>query len=230
MVSVIVPMYNEEERIGPFLTELLEFSEKNLKNYEIILVNDGSTDKTLHIVEGLIRNHKNVRIVSYQKNMGKGFAVKTGVDAAKYDPLLFIDADGSIAPNEIPNMLEKLKEYDIVVGSRAIKGSDVKYTFIRNTTGIIFNRIVNLLFPVGVYDTLCGFKGFKREVAKKLFNGLKSDRWVFDVELFYKARKNRFSLYQMPLVWRYKPGSKIGFLTPFKMFFDLVVLRLKLLK
>ncbi len=224
-VSIVVPCYNEENRIKPFLTELIQFSKDNLKDYEIIVVNDGSKDKTLDILKEF---SKDIKIVSYDKNKGKGGAVREGVLSSIGEKVLFIDADGSIQPDEIPKMLKKLDSYDVVVGDRASKDSDVNAIALRNLTGKLFNFYVNLLFRYKNWDNLCGFKGFKKEIARDLFTDLIAYGWIFDVELFYKIHKKNYTLYKLPIKWLHKGDSKIKLFDPLKMFFQLIKLRMKL--
>ena len=224
-VSIVVPCYNEENRIKPFLTSLIQFSKDNLKSYEIIVVNDGSKDKTLDVLKEF---SKNIGIISYDTNKGKGGAVREGVLSSIGEKVLFIDADGSIQPDEMPKMLEKLDSYDVVVGDRASKDSDVNAIALRNITGKLFNFYVNVLFGYKTWDNLCGFKGFKKEIAKDLFTDLIAYGWIFDVELFYKIHKKNYTLYKLPIKWVHKGDSKIKLLDPFKMFFQLIKLRMKL--
>jgi dolichyl-phosphate beta-glucosyltransferase len=163
--------------------------------------------------------------------MGKGYAVKTGIMASKGQFVIFIDADGSIDPEEIKKMGKNLIGFDAVVGTRASNKSVVKkQPLIRKALGIIFNTYVNAVFGICVKDTLCGFKGFKYNVAMKIFRNLKSNRWVFDVEIFYKIRKNKYTLYQTPIHWVHKENTKIKRLDPLKMFLDVLILRLKLIR
>jgi dolichyl-phosphate beta-glucosyltransferase len=225
MISVIVPAYNESGRIGPFLTGLVELVKK--EGYELLVIDDGSTDGTATVSSELISSAPNARVISYSPNRGKGHAVKTGVLASKGDPIIFIDADGSIPPEEIPKMVEELKKYDVVVGDRSSAQSVITQPKLRKFLGVIFNKYVDALFRVQITDFLCGFKGFRREAAKELFEGLVSDRWIFDVELFYKAKKNGYLLYKMPIRWVHKEQSKIKPLDPVKMFGQALSLRLK---
>ena len=224
-VSIIVPCYNEENRIKPLLTELIQFSKNNLKNYEIIVINDGSKDRTLDVLKEF---SKDIKLISYDKNKGKGGAVREGVLSSAGEKVLFIDADGSIQPDEIPKMLKKLDDYDVVVGDRASKNSDVNAIALRNLTGKLFNFYVNILFSCKNWDNLCGFKGFKKEIARDLFTDLIAYGWIFDVELFYKIHKKNYTLYKLPIKWVHKGDSKIKLLDPLKMFFQLIKLRMKL--
>ena len=228
-LTIIVPAYNEEKRITPFLTSLLSYISKH-PSYEVIVVNDGSKDKTEEVVRNLIIHNKNqAHLVSYKKNKGKGGAIKTGMRYTQADYILFIDADGSISPEEIDNMFPLLKKYDVVVGSRRIKGANVKADLIRDVLGWFFNVYVNMLYGIKIEDNLCGFKGFKKKVMEDLFKKLYTQGWVFDVELFYKIRKKKYSLYKLPIKWEHREGGNIKFFTPFKMAFDLLILRVKLL-
>ncbi|MCX6707676.1 MAG: glycosyltransferase family 2 protein [Candidatus Woesearchaeota archaeon] len=229
-LSIIVPVYNEEKRVPTFLKGLVEYSKKHFNDYEIIIVNDGSKDNTENVVKAIIRKDANSRILSYKRNKGKGYAVRKGVLESKGKDVLFIDADGSIAPDQIPLMLDKLKEYDIVVGCRRIKEAGVKASMLRVFIGTFFNYYANALYRINVRDTLCGFKGFKRNAAINLFKDMISERWIFDVELFYKIRRRGLSLYQLPIVWVHKKGTKIGLLDPLKMAWQLIVLRIRIMR
>jgi len=228
-LSIIVPAYNEEKRIKIFLEQLIKFAKSNLKNYEIILVDDGSIDNTINVIRRETKKSKNVKVISYKLNRGKGFAVKKGIFASKGNLILFIDADGSITPDQIPTLLKKLTDYDVVVGDRSAANSKVKAIKSRKIIGIIFNFYASILFGTKVKDNLCGFKGFHREVAIDLFKNLVSQRWLFDVELFYKIRKRDYTVYNLPINWEHKQGSKIRFIDPFKMLFQLLALRIKLI-
>ena len=228
-VSIIVPAYNEEKRASGFLEELSSYCIKNISNYEIICVDDGSTDKTKELFESIASKNSKIRIVSYEKNMGKGYAVKKGVESAKMKNILFIDADGSIAPNQISKMAPLFGKFDIILGFRYAKKSKVRQPALRKLTGFLFNSYVNMIYRIKIKDTLCGFKGFKSSVAKKLFNGLKSNRWIFDVEILYKARKSNYSICKLPIVWAHKEDTKMSVIDPIKMAFSLLKLRIKLL-
>lgn len=228
-LSIIVPVFNEEDRIRPFLADLSNFTQK-LKDYEIIFINDGSKDNTLDILAEFSRKDKRIRIISYKGNMGKGYAVRKGIMSAKGEKIIFIDADGSTKPREIANMLPLLDEFDVVVGDRTHYESSIDQPVLRQTTGRLFNFYANLIFGINVKDNLCGFKGFRHKAAINLFRNVVSNRWIFDVEIFYKIRKNNYSLHQMSIKWEHREGTKIKFFDPFKMFLQLILLRIKIIR
>lgn len=229
MTNIIVPLYNEEKRAPQFLSDLIKFCLKDSGKYCITFVNDGSTDNTLDILKPYINNYTFIHLISYQPNKGKGFAVKKAILESNTDFVIFIDADGSISPDEITNFTEKLKSFDVVVGSRALKQSEAIQHPARKLIGIIFNIIANSIFKTGIQDNLCGIKGFNIQTAHFLFNKLRTDRWIFDVELFYWIKKEKLLLCQIPIRWVYVSGSKIRVFDPALMFFNLITLRLKLL-
>ena len=222
-VSVIVPAYNEEFRAKPFLNELKNAMKPD---WEVIFVDDGSTDNTSKVLQDFKIINK--KVISYKKNHGKGFAVRQGIIKSSGSYIIFIDADGSIRPTQIYAMLGHLKKYDVVVGTRASKESKVKQSLLRKILAKFFNSYVNILYNTRINDNLCGFKGFRRNLAKKLFSDMISERWIFDVELLYKTRKLGLKVYEMPIEWNYKRDSKMGVFDPFKIALQLLFLRLKL--
>ncbi|MFX1412267.1 MAG: dolichyl-phosphate beta-glucosyltransferase [Promethearchaeota archaeon] len=233
VISILIPAYNEEKRISYFLKNLISFSRLNLKNFEIVIINDGSNDKTEKIVQNLQKVQSDLKLISYRKNMGKGYAIQQGVLKARGKFILFMDADGSTPPSEIQNLLKSFQKYnsDIIVGSRIQKSSKVTIPqpFSRRLLSKIFNVYSNLLFRIKINDLLCGFKGFKKEVAIDLFKSLKSFRWEFDVELLYKARKHKYIIHELPIEWKHEEGSKIKVLDPLFIFLNLFKLRLQYL-
>lgn len=228
--TIIVPIYNEEKRAVTFLNELVEFCKSHNESYKIILVNDGSEDGTLSLLRLIEKSNNDlVQIISYQENKGKGYAVRCAILTCMTEYVIFIDSDGSISTNEIPKILEELENFDVVVGSRALKNSKVNQPIYRKLTAFIFNFLVNIIFSSSIKDNLCGIKGFNKQAAHILFSKLQTNRWIFDVEIFYRIRKEKFTLQQIPISWKYKSGSKIRFYDPFLMFINLISLRLKLI-
>jgi len=233
-LSIVVPAYNEQLRITSFLKNLLNFSKKNLDSYEIIIVDDGSNDNTYQIVKDLIKDYENTKIITYSENKGKGYAVFQGILNAIGEFVLFIDADGSTPPEEIKNMIKIYRkyDYDVIIGTRIDERSSIEnpQPISRKVLSLIFNLYSNILFRLRINDLLCGFKGFKKEIAMRIFQDLKSFRWEFDVEILYKVRKLEYSLYQIPIKWKHEEGSKIKKSDPFFIFLNLFKLRLKFFK
>jgi glycosyltransferase involved in cell wall biosynthesis len=224
--SIIIPAYNEERRMKPFLKDLRDVL-RTMKNYELIFVNDGSTDKTKKMAESFLSG-LNLKIITYSKNRGKGYALMRGVSEAKGDIILFIDADGSIPPKEIPRLINATRKHSIAVGSRTHPNSKIKQPLVRMILGKIFNKYIELVFGMGIDDTLIGFKAFRKAIAKDLFLDLKSHRWLFDIEILYKAKKKGYEVRRIPIIWSHKDSSKIKFADPIKMALEALYLRARM--
>jgi len=170
--------------------------------------------------------YKKLRIISYTPNKGKANAVKIGINNAKGSHLLFMDADGATAPEEISKMLPELEKYDVVVGSRNLKASQAKKSFSRRILSFGFNTYVSVLFGTRFSDYLCGFNAFRTETAKKLFHNLKSERWIFDVELFHRIKKHKLSCKEIPIHWTHQDDSNMRpIVDTIKIFFQILGLR-----
>jgi dolichyl-phosphate beta-glucosyltransferase len=202
-LSVVIPVYNEERRIKDSLDKINKYL-KN-KNYEIIVVDDGSTDKTREIVQ----KFKNIIITKKRKNKGKGYSVKQGMLMAKGEYVLFLDADLSTPIEELGEFLKLIKKYDVVIGSRAIKGSKVKTSWYRKLLGRIGNFFISILAVKNIKDTQCGFKLFRKEAAKKIFEKQTINGWGFDFEILHIAQKLGFSIKEQPVNWTLGKESKV---------------------
>lgn len=226
MLSVIIPVYNEEKRIGNTLSKIQDFFHKTKTDFEVIIVDDGSMDNTLGVVRKL--KMKNLIILQNNKNMGKGFSVKKGMLHAKGDLLLFSDADLSTPIDELSNFLKYVKDYDVLIASRNMKESDIriKQPFFRSALGRIFPLFVNLLLIKGIKDTQCGFKLFNRECARRIFAKQRINRFAFDAEILFIAKKCGYRIKEIPVVWENDTLSKVNPLTdPPKMLFELLRIR-----
>jgi len=224
-LSVILPAYNEEEVIKSTILKIVEFFKNQALTYEIIVVNDGSTDKTAKIVLEL--NYPNVRLIN-QENLGKGGAVRTGMLASQGDYLLFLDADYSTSINNLTKFLATIKnqQADVVIASRALADSivDVHQNKIKEYLGKIGNQLIRLLLIKGINDTQCGFKLFNRKCLE-LFKKQKVFGWGFDFEILFLAQKFGYKIVQLPVIWQDKPDSKVkinGYLKTFK---DLLLIK-----
>ncbi|MGB9851777.1 MAG: dolichyl-phosphate beta-glucosyltransferase [Candidatus Kapaibacteriota bacterium] len=210
LISIVIPVYNEEERIVGTLEKVWNYLTSNKYNFEIVVVDDGSTDKTLQRVESF---KEDVRIISYSPNRGKGAAVRTGMLNAKGKYRIFSDADLSTPIYEIEKLLEKLEAgADICIGSRAIDPSLIKkhQPFYREFMGKTFNKFVQLIVFRGIEDTQCGFKGFTERAAELVFSHSKIDGFSFDVEILYLAKKAGLKIEQVPVEWYNDSRTKVN--------------------
>jgi dolichyl-phosphate beta-glucosyltransferase len=200
-ISIIIPAYNEEKRIEASLDKIVEFTDANGLDVEIIVVDDGSSDKT---TEKATRPEKNIKVIKQPQNLGKGAAVRRGMIESCGDIKLFTDADLSTPIYEMKKVLERINDgIDVFVGSRAVDYSMIKkhQPMYRELMGKTFNLIVQLLVLKGIKDTQCGFKAFTANAANKIFNHAKINGFGFDVELLYLARKFGLNISEVPVEW-----------------------------
>jgi dolichyl-phosphate beta-glucosyltransferase len=228
-ISIVIPAYNEEKRIGKTLKKVYEYFKEKKIEFEIIVVDDGSNDKTVEIVEKFSFDKKEIRILKHEKNMGKGAAVKTGILNAKGELILFTDADLSTPIEEFKKLKKEIENgYDIAIGSRGLKDSKIviPQPFYRRIIGKIFPFLVRLIVINDFKDTQCGFKLFKKEAGKKIFSQLKTDGFAFDVEVLARGKKENFKIAEVPVVWINSPYSSVKiFKDSFKMFISLLKIR-----
>lgn len=205
-ISVVIPAYNEQAVILGTIREVQSYLKKNFLSWEIIVVDDGSTDETANHVESI----SGVRLVKLRHNNGKGYAVKTGMLASEGEYRLFMDADNSTNISELKHMIKEIQRCDIVVGSRALIQSQVivSQNFLKKRLGRIGNRCIRFLLQLPLRDTQCGFKLF-RASTKVLFEQQTLKRWGFDFELLFLAHKRGFRVHESPVVWVNNSQSKV---------------------
>lgn len=227
-LSVVIPAYNEESRIVPSIERIVQYLNASHKDYELIVVDDGSSDRTAGVVQNLAKGNPKIRLLSNPQNEGKGNSVKKGVLAAKGDVIFFTDADLSTPIEEIEKFLEELKRHDIVIGSRSIEGANVELhePIYRELLGKLFNKFVQILCVPGIVDTQCGAKMFKREAAMKIFPLIKTARFSFDVEALFLARRFGHRIKELPIRWLYSANTRVRtFQDGPKMLWDLLQIR-----
>ena len=234
-LSVIIPAYNEEKRLPKTLEEIDKYLRKQDYDYEILVVNDGSKDKTVEIAKGLISKIKNLIVTGYKKNQGKGYAVRFGMLEAKGDYRLFTDADNSTSIDHVEKIWPEFKKgFDIIIGSRDIKGAvlDPPQPWIRKLIlgeGFkLYRKIIIGLW--GIEDTQCGFKCFTKKATEKIFQKCRINRFAFDPEILVIAKKLGYEIKEIPIYWKNDPESKVKFKSIIKMALDLIKIRLNLIK
>ena len=230
-LSVVIPAYNEEERLGPTLGRILDYLSGCGYPFEIIVVDDGSTDGTAAVARRVSETHRSVRLVPNETNRGKGDSVRRGGEEARGEYILFSDADLSTPIEELRRLFPPLLEEgcDIAIGSRAARGSDVRVhqPWYRELMGKIFNKIVRLVAVRGLRDTQCGFKLFRGAVARELFAAQRVEGFSFDVETLYLARKAGRRIAEVPVTWYNSPRSRVSIVgDPARMFLDVLRIRL----
>lgn len=212
-LSVVIPAYNEEDRLPPYLDEVCVHLENQPFDWEIIVVDDGSRDRTCEIVEQAGTDQSRIKLVRQTVNQGKGAAVARGVKEARGKYVLFADADGATPADQIDTIMATLEMgTEIVVGSRTINSEEVSRArdVARRFLGMMFYRMTNFFAVPGVSDTQCGFKGFRRDVARHLFSELNEQRWAFDIEVLYRAQMLGYAITEVPVNWSEIPGSKLN--------------------
>ena len=224
-LSVVIPAFNEESRILQTLNYSLNYLKNQDYPFEIIVVNDGSLDKTKDVVSNFINRNPDfdLKIIGYDKNRGKGYAVNYGMLQASGEVALFMDADNSTKINEIEKAFKKIAEgYEIVIASRKLKESKiiVYQSFIRRILGNIFPILVKILFNLNLTDTQAGFKVFKKETLI-IFQEQKIFDFAFDVELLVRAKKHNFKIAEIPVTWENHKLSKVKPGSAFKMLVSL---------
>lgn len=230
-MSVVIPAYNEENRIAKTLQAVSDFLKKQSYSYEILVINDGSKDNTAGVVEKLEANISNLRLINNKENHGKGWVTKQGMLEAVGDVRVFMDADNSTKIDEITNFLPFFEQgFDLVLGSRRIAGSNVAkdQNHLREFLGWVFRTIVHTLVPVGVTDTQCGFKAFSASAASAIFPKQTIFRWAFDVEILALARRSKYKIKEVPITWVNDEASHVKLSGMINMLLEIIQIRINL--
>lgn len=211
-LSIIIPAYNEENRIGATLEDINQkLKDKNF-NYEILVVNDGSKDRTAQVVEELSSKIKNLKLIDKKENHGKGYCVKQGMLEAKGKYRLFMDADNSTTIDQFNGFLPWFESgYDIVIGSIEVEGAKINEQagFYRRFLGRFGKILIRLILGLKIYDTQRGFKAFADYTVEPVFRRQTINRWGFDFEILYIANKLGYKIKEVPVIWNNPSESKV---------------------
>ncbi len=227
-LSIIIPSYNEELRLPATLKQIASYIRSASQTVEVIVVDDGSRDKTLAVADQFKSEIPFLRAVSNGENRGKGYSVRHGMQEARGEIVLFTDADLSAPIEEVDKLLPAMKDHDVAIGSRAVDRSliSVHESPFREFAGIVFNKIVRLILRLPFVDTQCGFKAFRREPCKIIFEQQTIERFGFDPELLYLARHHGLHSIEIPVRWGHSPATKVSMMRDsIQMFVDVFAIR-----
>jgi dolichyl-phosphate beta-glucosyltransferase len=227
-ISIIVPSYNEERRLPETLERIAAYGHASGREVEILVVDDGSTDGTAAVAETFKSKFRALRVLSNGVNRGKGYSVRHGMLEARGRIVLFTDADLSAPIEEADKLFAAMETYDVAIGSRALDRGliSVHQSKFREFAGIIFNTIVRLCLRLPFVDTQCGFKAFRREPCRIIFEQQRIERFGFDPELLYLARRHGLRAVEIPVRWGHSPATKVSMLRDsLQMFLDVFIIR-----
>lgn len=221
-ISIVIPAFNEQEHISNTVENIIGYCRNNFKEWEIILVNDGSADDTLNIAKSLVKANNRINVISNAKRMGKGFSLRRGLGSAQYRYIFFTDADLSFPIEQINKLLKGIDEdgFDIVIGSRVLTYPKIALDrfLYRRIMGRIFNILVKVLMGLKFNDTQSGFKLFKKKSIERILPKMTINGFSFDVELLLIAMKSGFKVCEVRVISKNFSRSKVNlFLDPFKM-------------
>ena len=229
-LSIVIPAYNEDQRLPRTLDSIFEYLRSRPFRSEIIVVDDGSTDQTAAVATAAREKFPELRMVSNPGNRGKGFSVRHGMLEARGGIALFTDADLSTPIEEADKLLAAIRDrgYDAAIGSRAVDRSliEVHQSPIREYAGIFFNRLVRAIMGIDFSDTQCGFKAFRMERTRLIFEQQRIERFGFDPEILFLAVRNGLSVAEVPVRWRHDAATKVNFPADgLHMFLELLMVR-----
>jgi dolichyl-phosphate beta-glucosyltransferase len=213
-ISVVVPLFNEAKRLPARLPHYVEYLENNFDNYELVLVNDYSTDGTRELIDDLAKINKHIKPIHNERNRGRGFSMKAGVMASSGSFILETDADLPVEPHYISDFINFLKEntsVSFIIGSRGLPNSKfvVSQPPIRVLAGHVFHLLFNTLFGIAAKDVMCGFKLFPNETGKRIFRYVYDEKYLAAAEIVYVAKKLHLRYAELPLEWEDNRQSKV---------------------
>lgn len=227
--SIVIPAYNESERINSSLEKITTFLETQGWTAEVLVVNDGSRDNTAEVIKGYAARHPYIRLIENPGNRGKGYSVRNGMLQATGDVVLFTDADLSAPITEAPKLFREIENgADVAFGSRWLiaKMQTERQSILRQIAGRMYNILMRAVLGLKYKDTQCGFKAFNRKAVDTIFTRQHIERWGFDVELLFLARKFGLKIVEVPVEWAHDDRSKINpIVDGIKMFGEMLSIR-----
>ncbi len=215
-ISIVIPAFEEQDRLGVSVRTILRYIESEKLSAELIIVDDGSGDKTTETGKTVCAEFPEIqtKVIRYEKNRGKGFAVKTGLLASEADIAIFSDADLSTPIDELPKLVKPIQngEFDLTFGSRALDRSLIgeRQPWRREQGGKVFNLIVRTLTGLPFWDTQCGFKAFNMKKFRPLLDVMQIERFGFDVEFLFVANLHKLKLNEIPVRWNHDERTKVS--------------------
>ncbi len=214
-ISIVIPAFDEQARLGDSVRKILAYIEENTLNAELIVVDDGSGDKTAEMARDVCAEFSEIKtdVIRYEKNRGKGYAVKTGLLASVGDIALFSDADLSTPISELPKLVEPIQKdkFDVTFGSRELDKSliSARQSWRREQGGRVFNFVVRSMTGLPFLDTQCGFKAFNMQKFRPLLPLMQIERFGFDIEFLYVAYHKDLRIKEIPVIWNHCEGTKV---------------------
>ncbi len=227
-LSIVIPAFNEEMRLPVTLAQISAYIRVSKRETEVIVVDDGSSDRTSQVANSFRGEIRRLRVVANDENRGKGYSVRRGMLEAQGRIVLFTDADLSAPIDEADKLIAALEDHDVAIGSRALdrKLISVRQSLFRENAGIVFNLIVRAILRLPFVDTQCGFKAFRRGPCQIIFRQQRIERFGFDPELLYLARHHGLRAVELPVRWAHSPATKVSMLRDsIRMFLDIFLIR-----
>jgi len=211
-ITIIIPAYNEENRIPRCLKRVLEYCNEREWDYEVLVAEDGSTDNTVKIVRDFASNDNRIKLLSFTERLGKGGAIKNAMLQATKDYVCFMDVDLSADVSELERLIPYVNDYDIIIGSRKLRGNlpPIETPAHRKILSSFYSWFFRFLFKMSIHDPQCGFKLFKTNIVSKLFKEIHTTGFAFDSEVLVKANWLGLKIKEVPIIWKHDPDSKIN--------------------
>lgn len=224
-LSLIIPAYNEEKRISNVISSYSFFLDKKY-DYELIIVCDGN-DNTAHIVRSMIADNPRIRLLEFPERLGKGGAVIQGLKESRGEVVGFVDSDESVSPSDFERLIESLNSTDCAIASRRVEGARIltHQPWRRRVSSKVFNMLVNFMFNLGIKDTQCGAKVFRRNAIEPLLPMIRTKGFEFDVEFLWKIKEAGFKIKEVPVEWSHETGSTFSLKYSGMMFLNLLKVR-----